>query len=918
MCRHFSLVAALLIAQVLVAQEPKLDAYGDPLPAGAIARLGTLRLRHSGSIANLAFQDGGRVLVTLGRDGALSHWDVATGKELRRFVLFPDAVGDALSDGVSATGMNWGMGSSSHGLPSVALSANGKVLASISDGVEFVLWDAEAGKELRRIKQPEHGTGILLLSADGSRLATEDQFTNVTTWDTRSGKQLAKRGASPIKEKNGPGHPVYIKNLQFSPDGKILARVGSEPTKGDFEKKQPQAKVFVRFIDAETGAAQGSTDAVDFGPGWNSEAAFSPDGKVFAWRIDKAVHLVDVSTYKELRRIDASLSDNAVALAFSPDGKSLLTRDVIDQVLRIWDVSTCKLVRTFGEPVRTTQFWRRAGIDTWQFAISPDGKVAALADEHSVRLLDLAAGKEMPANGHTAAISLVRYAPDGKTLTSWSTDGTFRTWDAATGKEVKATRAVRIREHYAVSPNGSTLAFPIDPQTMRFQDADDRPMTEPLGSTIPLEENLFGKHLFEVHGPQSPFGPYAFSPDGRTFAILGWGEKVLALSLIDMRARKTRLSIPIVVPLPADGCARMPAHDLTGIAFSPDGSKVTAPTNWHTLGIWDAATGREYPPIQAAKDRPIQGVAFSPNGQCAALDLANGLVSIQELATGQERLSLQLSTKSKAQVLGEPIPLKQFGSDSPAVLYSSRPAPGLAYSPNGRVLAHSGTKGTIHLWDLVQRKELAKLTGHRGYVPALAFSPDGKSLASGSRDTTVLLWDVSSFAAKAKSEAKAVDVAACWPDLLSPDAAKAFDSMCKLAAAPGKSLHFLKDNTRPVVTPNAAAIQRLIADLDSEEFTLRKKANQELTKLGEAAIPLIRTALQGAVSPEARKRLEALLAKEPWRLPTGETLRSLRAIEVLELIGTPEAKTVLEGLAKGAPGATVTQAAKESLQRMKR
>jgi hypothetical protein len=181
-----------------------------------------------------------------------------------------------------------------------------------------------------------------------------------------------------------------------------------------------------------------------------------------------------------------------------------------------------------------------------------------------------------------------------------------------------------------------------------------------------------------------------------------------------------------------------------------------------------------------------------------------------------------------------------------------------------------------------------------------------------------LLWDASAFAAKTKPEAKAVDAAARWPDLLSPDAAKAFDSMCLLAATPDKSVPFLKDNARPALTPNSAAIQRFIADLDSEEFEVRKKANDELTKLGEAAVPLIRTSLQGDVSPESRKRLEALLAKEPWRVPTGETLRSLRAIEVLEMIGTAEAKSVLEELAKGTSGATVTQAAKESLQRMKR
>jgi hypothetical protein len=203
-------------------------------------------------------------------------------------------------------------------------------------------------------------------------------------------------------------------------------------------------------------------------------------------------------------------------------------------------------------------------------------------------------------------------------------------------------------------------------------------------------------------------------------------------------------------------------------------------------------------------------------------------------------------------------------------------------------------------------------------VTTLAFSPDGKALASGSRDTTVLLWDVSSLAAKAKPEFVAVDSAARWHDLLSQDAAKAFDAMCALVGSPDKAVSYLKEHARPAVTADAATVKQLLADLDSEQFDVRKMANDELTRLGEAVVPLVRKALEADVSPEARKRLEALLAKEPRRVPTGETLRSLRAIEVLEMIGTVEAKTVLQLLAKGTPEASVTRAAKAALERLAR
>jgi WD40 repeat protein len=93
MCRHFSLVAALLIPQLLAAQEPKLDAYGDPLPTGAIARLGTVRWRHGQGTIFVSFLPDGKRLLTIGIDETVRQWDVATGKELKQFQLAGEIVG---------------------------------------------------------------------------------------------------------------------------------------------------------------------------------------------------------------------------------------------------------------------------------------------------------------------------------------------------------------------------------------------------------------------------------------------------------------------------------------------------------------------------------------------------------------------------------------------------------------------------------------------------------------------------------------------------------------------------------------------------------------------------------------------------------------------------------------------------------
>jgi hypothetical protein len=129
---------------------------------------------------------------------------------------------------------------------------------------------------------------------------------------------------------------------------------------------------------------------------------------------------------------------------------------------------------------------------------------------------------------------------------------------------------------------------------------------------------------------------------------------------------------------------------------------------------------------------------------------------------------------------------------------------------------------------------------------------------------------------------------------------------------------FLKKQLRATDGVEVARLAQLVADLDSNAFTVRQRATRELQRLGELAEPALRQALEKQPALEVRQRVERLLD----RLDTGplppEQLRALRAIEVLERIGTAEAQHLLEMLASGAVGARTTEEAKNVLRRWPR
>ncbi len=807
------------------------DGHGDPLPPGAVARLGTVRFRHEGWISQFALAPDGRSVAAVAGQG-LVLWDAAAGRPLRRF---EDERGDELR--------------------TLAFAPDGKAVAVGGQDCELRLLDTASGREIRRFvghrQEPNHyecGVWGVAFTRDGQTLVNWGSDRTVRLWDVRSGKERRRLA--------GKDRTV----LGLSPDAKLLAVL----TEGSTDT----LRLWDVAADREVRRLVHPLDV--------RRAVFSADGKTLAVVCGTAeerdrVVLWELPAGREIGTL-AGTESAVFALAFAPDGKSLASGEE-GRALRLWDVRTRKELR---KPLRL------AG-PVYQLAFSPDGAtLLSRGPENQVRLWDVAAWRERPAaDGPRGAVGSLAYSPDGKVVAACSGSGVWL-WEAATGKAVRRLDppAGRMFLGVAFSADGRTLAAGDNEGTVHIWD----PRTG--AERRRLRAGARADHV-------------ALSPDGAVVAA--WDiEKGDALTLWQAGTGKKLRTLTVSSSQPG---VRPTLHSL---AFAPDGKTLYAGSGTNlVVQRWDVATGKDLTPF-GPHDGGLNGVALARDGRSLAVVSMGGTLYLWEQATGQVRASVRDAGYATA----------------------------VAVSPDGRLLALANTgthtlvtatkrirqgvenRGEVRLVRAADGKVVRRFTGHAGGVSSLRFSPDGRTLASAGQDTTVLIWRIPDGAASDPKAAAAPgprQSQALW-DGLRGDAAEAHRAMLRLIGAPERAVRLLGERLRPVPVVEPGRVAALLKALAGPRFREREQASAELKKLGEAVEPALRKALQEDFPLESRRRLEALL--NDLAGPSGERLRTLRAVETLERIGSKDARVVLGRLAEGAAGAWLTEEARATLRRL--
>jgi RNA polymerase sigma factor (sigma-70 family) len=819
--------------------EPVVDLYGDPLPDGAIARLGTVRFRHP-DIQSIAYSPDGKTIAA-GNFGSIMLWEAETGKPIARFVQkeeSPEKSGELQV----RHGNTFGLAFSPDGRWLLSAGSSNVRDGGFFDRGQLVLWNLAERKQTKVIELENSKKGVdqsvlaVAVSSDGRTFAAGTHSGYVFLIDGQTQK---------ITTKVNTGTAC---RLSFSPDGKTLAVAAPEK--------------FVVLLDTATGKEVKRLEVAR-----GVRVAFGPDGNtLWVGCHGGTISRLDVQSGRSVQKFEEKGSFGlCLSLAVSPDGKTLASGGGFSGPT-LWDIESGKAIELDPKGNRERP---------WIYGLSfaPDGKtLASGGSDGGVRVWDVATRRELHRRDeHTDGIMELSLSPDGKHAATAGGDGTVRIWNMATGRAVRSWLEDDKRSVFGVTytPDGRSV------------------LTYGWSGMVRLRDVTTGKEVRRFRNEEDSFGRAAMSPDGKLVAASGKNGR--SISLYEVATGRT--------------LRELSGHDseLHHLMFTPDSRRLisTADTMMgkdgkdddRSLRVWDVATGRQMYKFDLG--RPFGGVAISPDGRVVAAygyseDEHAGYLRFWDMISGKEIAARRMK-------------------DVKAV----------AFSPDGRYLAiaKAGTSPDIRdirLVEVASSQDVQSFESGAGSVCALTFTRDGRRLISAHDDGQALVWNLG------LRPAASADPDRLWRDLSSTDATVACRAAAMLASEPVTAVALLSEKLKPVAKQTGArTTAAIIADLDDPEYRVREAASRELAGRVEVDFAQLFAELATSPSAEVRKRLiDALQSAQPWPQLAAEDLRQVRAVGVLETIGTQEARRLLKAFADGDPYALLTREARAATGRL--
>lgn len=574
----------------------------------------TLPVGHSYSVESVAFLPDGKTFISGGQyqQDDVKLWDVATGQELKTF------------DGHIG------------GIESLALSRNGRTLATAgsSDGT-VKIWDVRTGQVVRTITGSRGPFEFMAFSPDGLRLAFADG-SDVKIWDLAAAKEtLLLKGHVYDND-----HNYIIASLAFSPDGQTLASGCLDNSIKLWDMTTGQVR---RTLPGHNGAAQ--------------SVAFSPDGRLLAsggghlytaeelasakdsGRSDPTIKLWEVSTGREIRTLTGH-SAGIRSVSFSPDGLTIAST-AWDKTMKLWEVASGRELKTLTERLDVTSVafspdgrtlaygtyqkvkmrniatWAETATFTghtsgaiWMTALSPNGKMLAVAQGPSVKLLRMARERgPLSLDAHSFAVTAIAFSADGSTLASGSFDKTVKVWNVTTGEVIKTFPEVSVVKSVALSSDGNILA------------------SSGVDNTVRLWDVKTGRQLGSLIGHTREVTSLAFSPDSQTVAS-GSGDQTLRLWDVRSGHELKNLGVQYFYGV--------------SVVFSPDGQTVAWEDTIGTTKYWEVKSGAQIISeiVPEWKEGSFDKVFTLPTGRKYRADKEGNKIVFRDVASENDIFTL--------------------------------------------------------------------------------------------------------------------------------------------------------------------------------------------------------------------------------------------------------------------------------------